>query len=331
MKRVYINDFALYMPDTFDYSEDISERTGIPREVVVEKLGIKRKPIERSLSTSEMASRSLKALMEGGKVDRDEVRFLISAGSDYKDRYVWTMAPKLLHEIGLDSAYGFDLSMQCVGSLVALDMARSKVMVSGPGTGILSIATKQNSIVNYGDRSSTFMFDFSDGSLAVALSQEEGMYEIMESSFISDGSFTDVVYSEFGERYTENVDPNSRFLRVDPGQEWKERMGTVSENNFMKVIHESLERSSVKPEEIGYLAFLHTKKSFHTKVMNNLGLDSSRSIYLGDYGHMQGVDPFLSLRLAEDAGKIHGGDYILLVSSGTGWTWGATVLKRVAD
>lgn len=328
MKQVYINDFELYIPKTFDSASDISEKTKIPRNVVEEKLGIIQKPVEKELSTSEMSLISLRALFEKGAVDRNDVTFLISAGSDYKDRYVWTMAPKLVEELGLPSAYGFDLSSQCVGSLVALDMARSKIMASGKGTGILSVATKQNSIVNYSDPSSTFMFDFSDGSLAVALSQNVGKYEVLESSFISDGSFSDIVFSEFGERFTVNVDENSRFLRVDPGQEWKARMGSVSEKNFMKVIYESLKRSDVDVSQVGYLAFLHTKKSFYTKVLENLNLSHDRSIYLENFGHMQGVDPFLSLRLAEESGKIKHGDYIILVSSGTGWTWGATVLRR---
>jgi 3-oxoacyl-[acyl-carrier-protein] synthase-3 len=328
MKKIYINDYSIYIPDSFESAGEIGLKSGLPENIVKDKLGINRKPVEKRLSTSEMAEQSLIKLINGGIVNKEKIKFLISAGSDYKDHYIWTMAPKLLSSIGIEGAYGFDLSSQCVGSLVALDMARSKVASMDGGTGLLSVATKQSHIVNYHDPGSSFMFDFSDGSLAIAMSQEMGKYEIMGSSFISDGSFTDIVFSGIGERHPGQPDSSYRFLRVDPGTEWKKRMGMVSEKNFMKVIYESLENSGISSSDISYLAFLHTKRSFFNKVLENLGLHKGNSIYLEDFGHMQGVDPFLSMRLAEESGKISPGDYIVLVSSGTGWTWGAMVLKR---
>ncbi len=328
MKKIYINDYALYVPDFFESAEEIAVRSGLPESVVKEKLGINRKPVEKTLSTSEMSGESLKRLLSRGNFSKEDVKFLISAGSDFKDHYVWTMAPKLLEDAGIKDTYGFDLSSQCVGGLVALDIAKSKLLSMSGGVGILSVATKQSSIVNYSDPSSSFMFDFSDGSLAIALSAKVGKYEILGSSFISDGSFTDAVFSEFGERHMGKTDCSARLLHVDSGSDWKERMGKVSENYFMKVINESLQNSGISRDDIGYLAFLHTKRSFFNKVLFNLGLDEGKSTYLGNYGHMQGVDPFLSLRLAEESGRIEYGDYIVLVSSGTGWTWGSVVLKR---
>ncbi len=328
MKKIYITDYSLYIPDFFESAEEIAVKSGIPESIVKEKLGIKMKPVEKRLSTSEMSEESLRKLVNGKSFSKEDIKFLISAGSDYKDHYVWTMAPKLLNNIGIGDAYGFDLSSQCVGSLVALDVTRSKLQSMNGGVGIVSVATKQSHIVNYTDPGSSFMFDFSDGSLAISLSQKEGKYEVMGSSFISDGSFTGVVFSQFGERHTGNLDPASRLLCVDPGTEWKERMGMLSEKYFMKVIGESLKNSDISTDQIGYLAFLHTKRSFFNKVLGNLGLDERNSIYLENYGHMQGVDPFLSLHLAEESGKIKYGDYIVLVSSGTGWTWGSLVLKR---
>ncbi len=66
------------------------------------------------------------------------------------------------------------------------------------------------------------------------------------------------------------------------------------------------------------------------KILKELGVSLDKSIYLEDYGHMQAVDPFLSLWLAEQSGKIRKGSIIVLVAAGTGWTWGATVLQRIS-
>ena len=148
MKKIYINDYSIYIPDSFESAGEIGLKSGLPENIVKDKLGINRKPVEKRLSTSDMAEQSLTKLINGGITSKEKIKFLISAGSDYKDHYIWTMAPKLLSSIGVDGAYGFDLSSQCVGSLVALDMARSKLASMDGGTGLLSVATKQSYIVN---------------------------------------------------------------------------------------------------------------------------------------------------------------------------------------
>ena len=327
MKKIYIQDFKTHIPSNFESSTDISLSSGLQKDVVENKLGIIKKPIENNMSLSELASESVLELMRSLGIKGKDVDFLVSAGSDFKDRYVWTMAPKLADLAGLRDAFAFDLSSQCTGSLIALDVAKS-LIVSGRGKkGIVSVATKQSHIVSYDDHSSTFMYDFSDGSAAVLVSSQKGKYEILESSFISDGSFSDVVFAPFGDLYSSNKNEWSYKVEVNEIEGWRERMGEVSKKNFLKVIKESLQRSTLEYTDISYLAFLHTKRSFHRELLESLQLDESQSIYLDNYGHMQGVDPFLSLQLAERERLVHKGDIVVLVSAGTGWTWGATVVR----
>ncbi len=329
MKKVYIKDFSIYMPDNFETSMDIARYSGLPIDVVEEKLGIRRKPVENKLSLSEMSVKSIKDLLERTSMVPEEISFLMCAGSDFKDRYIWTMAPKIAHSVGLRDAMTFDMSAQCTGSLVAMDVAKSMILAGRDKRGLISVSTKQSYIVDYSNRASTFMFDFSDCSVAILLDSSPGKFEVLESSFVTDGSFSDVVYSPFGESYMSSKDEWSFRLRVNEIEGWRERMGKASKLNFVKVIRESLKKSGLKTEDISYLAFLHTKKSFHSEILAEFNLDMKQSIYLDNYGHAQGVDPFLSLSLAVRAKTVKSGDIIVLVSAGTGWIWGSTVLKAV--
>ena len=62
-------------------------------------------------------------------------------------------------------------------------------------------------------------------------------------------------------------------------------------------------------------------------VLERLGLDESRAIYLDDTGHMSGVDSLLGLDRAAREGRLADGDLVVLLSAGTGYTWAATVVR----
>ena len=326
MKKVYIKSYNVYIPNSRITSKEISYISNIPEEVIINKFGIMSKPIEMKKKVSEMCIETLKNISASENI-KESVSTLIYAGSDFKDNYIWTIAPFLSNSIGLKDVLAFDISSQCVGSLVAVDSAKLITSHTDDRMALVSVGTKQSYIINYKDPESSFMYDFSDGAVSILIGTGGGKYEILESSFITDGSFSEVVYSPFGDNFKENKNEWSYKLRTSKNAKWREKMGKNSKNNFLKVINSALEKSGLTKNNIDYLAFLHTKPSFFNAMMDELELAKDKSIYLENYGHMQGVDPFLSLKLAEESGKIHKNAIIVLVSAGTGWTWGATVIK----
>jgi 3-oxoacyl-[acyl-carrier-protein] synthase-3 len=107
----------------------------------------------------------------------------------------------------------------------------------------------------------------------------------------------------------------------------KTRLEEKSMRNFLKAIRGSLKRSGLSEKDVDYLGILHMKKSAHDYVLKELGLSSSQSIYLEDYGHIGQFDQILSLELALEKEKIKAGDIIVLVSAGIGYAWGATTIR----
>lgn len=244
---------------------------------------------------------------------------------------MWDIAPKVMGELGLGSAYGgVDISMQCASSIVALDLLAAKLRTAAVGFHALMVAaTKQSMIVDYSDKASSFMYDFSDGAAAVLLGNSGGKYEVLESSVLTDGRFSDVVYQGLGgERFMDSS--GDYMLRVNRTEEFSKVFEEVSLRNFAWVVRDALAKSGLSVDDVDYLALLHMKRSFHYGILKELGIPPDKSIYLDYYGHMQSIDPFLSLRLAEERGIIRRGSVAVLVSAGTGWTWGgATVIRRV--
>jgi 3-oxoacyl-[acyl-carrier-protein] synthase-3 len=62
-------------------------------------------------------------------------------------------------------------------------------------------------------------------------------------------------------------------------------------------------------------------------MLDGLGLDESRAVYLEDTGHMSGVDNLLGLDRLVRAGRLRDGDVVLLLAAGIGYTWAATVVQ----
>jgi len=333
MRDAFIVDYELYIPETFMDYRELASLTGLPDWVVRDKLGIVRKPVERKLSVSEMAKLATSNLMQRHRGTK--VNLVLYAASDFKDKYIWNVAPSVMSALAqqgfdLHDAYGADISMQCVSSIVALDLIKPKLAAAeGTENALMVMATKQSLIVNYKDESSRFMYDFSDGAAAVLLSNEGGKYKLLNGSIVTDGKYSDVVYQMLGERFYESPS-GSYLLHVERSEEFNKEFESISLRNMVRVITEAVERSGFSTRDIAYLAILHVKRSFHKKVLAALGLSEDKSIYLEDFGHMQSIDPFLSLWLAEREGRIREGDLIVLVSAGTGWTWGAYAIQRVS-
>ncbi len=175
------------------------------------------------------------------------------------------------------------------------------------------------------------MFNLGAGGGAIILKKGLKRNLLLESSIMTDGSFSeDVVVTAGGTKNPITHEAlNQGLLRLDvtDPEGMKRRLEQKSMENFIKVIRESLEKSGYSETDIDYIAMLHMKKSAHKYVLNQLGLTEDHSIYLEDYGHIGQIDQILSLELAIQEGKLKDGDVAVLVSAGIGYAWGATTIR----
>ncbi len=107
----------------------------------------------------------------------------------------------------------------------------------------------------------------------------------------------------------------------------KQRLEQKSLDNFVTVVEEAVRRSGAQVGDIAYLAMLHVKPSAHNYLLDQLGLTQEQSVYLSDYGHIGQVDQILSLKLAQEQGRLKQGDLVVLVAAGVGYVWNALCLR----
>ncbi len=318
---------------------ELAERSGIPEEVVREKMGLVEKRVGGpDEQVSDLAARAARAALDdagrrlGRPVEPDEVDAVVYFGSPHKDYPVWLAAPRVQHLLGVEGAFAFEVASVSAGAPVALRVA-ADMMAADPAleTVVITAASREASLLDYSNRSARFMFNFGDGAAAAVLRRGWSRNVILRSAFLTDGSFSEHVRVPAGgtrlPASEETVRDGLHTLDVHDLEGMKEGLDAVSMERFVGVAREALQRSERDPADLEFLATLHTKRSIFDAVLAELGLGEEGSVYLDRYGHISAVDPLVALARGEELGRLRDGMLAVALSAGTGYTWAATALQ----
>ena len=324
---------ATYLPAAVETASQIALAANIPEAVVIEKLGIRQKHLAEAHDTpSAMAAEAARKALAIAELDPMDVDLIIYHGSEYKDYVVWSAAAKIQHLIGAKRAYAYEIYALCAGSPVAIKTARDQMRADPTLRNVLLVsAARENELVRYDNQQARFMFNFGAGASAMLLRRDYATNQVLESAVLVDGSFSEnVVMRGGGARFPASqatVDAGYHQLDVLQLEDMRDRLGLVSQPNFVQVIDQAVTRSGYRRSDIDFLAITHMKPSFHNGLLHDLGLRPDQAIYLDDYGHIQSVDQQLALDLAQQRGLLKAGDLVVLAGAGTGYTWAASAVR----
>ena len=327
MRRVGLQGTASYLPERWMPAAEIAAASGIPEQVIVDKFGLRGKHIAAlDEHVSDLSVKAAERLLEETGTDPGEIDVVMYYGSMWRDWSVWQAAPWIAHRLGCTNAFAVEYDNVSHGTSIALRMARDLIRAEEEIERVLMVAAcRESYLLDYGNERSRFMFNFGDGAVAGLLVAEPERNEILGAHAITDGSYSLQVKVPSGG----SVSPNGgyRFLDVADPVSMKGGLDAVSLPNFVAAARGAVERSGATLADVAFVCPLHTKRSMFRALLDELGLPEERAEYLDDTGHMSGVDPLLGLDRAARKGKLSGGDLVLLLSAGTGYTWAASVVR----
>ncbi|UIP01338.1 3-oxoacyl-ACP synthase (plasmid) [Halobaculum sp. CBA1158] len=340
-RTVALTGLATYVPSEVLTGEAIAAESGIPEDVIVEKMGLREKrvcPPDDDHVSDMCVAAGREALADAG-VDAADLDLVLYHGSEYKDHVVWSAAADVCERLGASDAYAHESYTLCAGAPVAIRHTAAQLRVGDIDTALLVTASREEDLVDYGDEDASFMFNFGSGAAATVLEAEPAADRtralVRESAATTDGSFSrDVVMPAGGSARPpsrETVDAGEHTLTVPDPDDMKERLADVSAPAFLSVADDALAASGYDRDAVDFLALTHMKRSFHEYLRGELGVDEDESYYLDDYGHVQSADQALALRAGLDRDRVGDGDVVLLLAAGTGYTWAATVLEWTDD
>ena len=347
---VGITGIGTYVPEGTVSGEAIAAESGIPEEVVVEKMGVREKRVcpPDGDHVTDMSVKAAEAALADAEVDPAELDIVVYHGSEYKDHVVWSAAAAITDRLGATNAYATESYTLCAGAPIALRQVTAQLKSEPIDTALLVAASREEDLVDYGNDGSSFMFNFGSGASAFVVEAADGSDRgessdgapfdgraraaVHASAAETDGSFADDVVMPAGGSVRppseETVREGLHTLDVPDPDGMKERLGPVSLPAYLSVADTAVERSGFERADLDFVALTHMKRSFHERVLDELGLDpESDGYYLDEYGHVQSVDQALALEAGVENGRLESGDLVCLLAAGTGYTWSATVLR----
>ncbi len=326
-----ISGIGVYVPEGRITAAEIAQASGLSEWVVKEKLGLRAKPKPGPEDhPTAMGVWAAQEALEQAQVVADDIDVVISITEEYKEYPVWTAGIKLAHDLGAFSAYAYDLGQKCGSGVLALKQAKDLIRADkSVNTVLVAGGYRNGDLINFANPRVRFMYNLGAGGAAALLQRGTAKNEILESAIITDGSFSlDVLVPVGGTKEPLNQENTGRYkLEVADPAGMKTRLEEKSLANFIKVVKDAVGKSGYSVADIDYLAMLHVKRSAHDYLLEQLELNPEQSIYLTDYGHLGQIDQFLSLKLAEQQGRLKTGDLVVLVAAGVGYVWNAICLR----
>ncbi|HEX5570661.1 MAG TPA: beta-ketoacyl-ACP synthase, partial [Ktedonobacterales bacterium] len=162
---------ATYLPERTQTAAEIAAESGIPEEIVREKLGIVSKRLASyEDQTSAMAVRAARLALERAGVEPEELDLILYSGSMHKDFYVWSAANRIQYLLGAKRAWAFEAVALCTTNVLALKLARD-LMTSDTRlrTVLICGGHRTGDLINLRDHTTRFLFNLSDGGSAMVL------------------------------------------------------------------------------------------------------------------------------------------------------------------
>lgn len=328
---VGIRDIQIYVPKEIEDSATIAKESGIPKDVIENKFGIKGKHKAGEMEqVSDMATKAAEKVLKN--FDPLKLDLVVYCGSEFKDYYLMNMAAKIQDSIGAKNANAFEIHSLCSAGVYSLKILKSMMLCDPDINNVLLVSSsKETSIVNYKNEKSRFMFNFGDGASAALLQKGYSKNVILETHMITNGGFAeDVAVYNIGNNNIRDFklkEDGEIMLDVKDPQSMKERLDPITLNYFSTVIEKSIEKSGYTNKDIDFIAPIFMKRSILEMVLEKFDLNEENSFVLENYGHCQSADAFISIVEGEKLGRIKDGDLIVMLGAGTGYTWAATTIK----
>ena len=334
-RPVGIESWGVYLPEERHTSEYISKETGIPREVLETKFGLKSKTVPGTKDhTVFMGAEAAKRALKKANLTPEDIDCIIWAGEVYSEYPMQTYGIKLQKYLGCPTKpWAFDINQRCGSMPVGLLLAKGLMQVYPKMKRVLVASGYRNSdLINYKNPRTRFMISLAASGVAMIVQGDTNENELLGIAAISDGRFADDVYVPAGGTVNpitaDAIEEGLIYLDVTDPEGLKGRLDKFSMDSFVRVIDDALEQSHLTRDDIDFLALLHMKKSAFNYVANAIGVDPDKqSVYLDDIGHNGQNDMVISIDRGVKQGMIKNGDIVVFAAAGIGWAWNAGVIR----
>jgi 3-oxoacyl-[acyl-carrier-protein] synthase-3 len=221
-----------------------------------------------------------------------------------------------------------DIQAACTGLIYALSIAKAFIEAGTYKNILIIAAEKLSSIVNYKDRSTCVLFG--DGAAACIVGSEGEGLEIESVCLGADGEQSELLIMPGGgsrnPTSAETLEQGLHYIKMTGSEVFKHAVRRME-----SACKECLEQAKMTEEDIAWVIPHQANERIIDAIAKRFKHLSSDHVYktVHKYGNTSASSVGIALDELMKEGTVQKGESILLTAFGSGFTWGAAILKKI--
>lgn len=308
-------------------NHDLIQRIDSTNEWIMSRVGIASRFItDASEATSDLGVAAARMALADARMGAEDIDLILCATST-PDQLLPSTACRVQAVLGATQAAAMDINAVCSGFVYGMHAATAFLRSNMHRNILLIGADTLSKFLDYDDRSSCILFG--DGSGAAVLSTR-GRLDLLYSSIGSDGQHGDLITIPAGGSREPTCDETIRtkrhFVRMKGSAIYR-----LAVRHMVQAAKEAMTATGLRVIDIDLVVPHQANVRIIEAVREAFGIDRSRIVVdLEDTGNTSAASIPVALARHEQQKPLRAGQHVMLLSFGSGVTWGCQVL-RVAE
>ncbi|MCD6234599.1 MAG: 3-oxoacyl-ACP synthase [Candidatus Neomarinimicrobiota bacterium] len=328
---VKIAGYGYYVPEKVVTNHDMEKLMDTSDEWITERTGIKKRHFVTvgEEGTSDLAVKAAENALKKAGMTPADLDMIVAAtlSPDYEIPGIGVLVQKKLDGCRIIPAY--DIRQQCSGFVYGLELA-STFIKSGKYKTILLVGAETQSVgLNLTTSGRDLAVLFGDGAGAFVLTASEEESDVVDSVLHSEGEYYQALWKEYPSIYVQD-----RISQEDIAQRrhYPSMNGRFvfkhATTRMPEVVMELLNKNGVCKDDIAQIIPHQANLRITRMVAKRLELTLDK-VYsnIEMYGNTTAASIPIAFCEALNEKRFKRGDYVITVSFGSGFTWGANLIK----
>ena len=286
--------------------------------------------IDPDMTTSDLALAATEMALKQANMSANDLDLIIQT-SVMPDYTYPGVACVLAEKLGLSSTPTFSLNQGCAGFTFVLSLADQYIKTGTYNTVLVLGAELLSSFVQFSNRGRDMAVLFADGAGAAILvpAEDHEPSGLISHHLHTDGTLRDKLY---GELFGTSTYPPVVKKKIDDDRHRPRMEGRAvfvqAVRRFREVIQECLEANKLTLDDVDHFFFHQANSRILDSIADGLNIPRDK-VYtnIQKYGNTSAASVPILLHETLQEGKVQRGDLCMLVAFGTGFNWGASLLR----
>jgi 3-oxoacyl-[acyl-carrier-protein] synthase-3 len=286
--------------------------------------------IDSALTPADLGYEAAQMALKNAGLQIEDIDFIVDTTTIPEYAYPHTGCV-LAGKFGLTRTPVLNLQQGCSGFVYAMATADAFIRMGAYERILVVGAEMLSPMLDYTDRGRDMAVLFADGAGALVLQAVDGR---SKSGLISHHLHTDatIIDKLHGEIYGNSTFPLVSKKKIDDGRARPRMNGrsvfTQAVRRFKEVMQEALAANGLRPADVDLYLFHQANMRIIDAIAEHARIPAQKMFNnVGKYGNTSAASVPICIHEAYAEGRIKEGDLVLTAAFGTGFAWGATLLR----